>query len=585
MNLFQFLVVVGVAAQWDKEAGSLYVVAPPELKAKFGNGTGKIPMSPALFGAAADTFGRKVTALTLYAPANDLDACNETNRTEIEGWPVVGPVILMVERGTCTFVEKTRHAQNIYASAVIVVDNVDEYRLPYMADDGTGKDIQIPAMLINKNDGAAIKKFVDEELKTEKPVIMTMAWDFQNVDNVVEWDFWTSADDDSSALQFKESFGEAVEVLGTNNTFTPHIFFRPKPYCKDLDLEECHHTCINKGRYCDHNLDRTNPFAYRAIQEDIRGICVFRQVAAQGHPEIWFDYAAHVGKECQKEGDDYFLESCSVTFMRNLGIEEKEVKKCITDSGGFDRDTDAENTIMEGELKAAAEIGVLFEPSIYINGRHYSNSIICPSPIDISHCGVLSAICKGFKDRETISACTSDPDCPLGQVKDGAGVCGGTCKFDRCDNCLESDDKRWDSCVGCDDKPDSGKVVDRCGICGGPGKDKCGKCLPLNSTERIPVGSKTSCIPTITNPPKNETQEKLDKKAADEAQTEEPGLAGWQIVLIILACMLVVGLTVYCFMQHRQKQLKEDIDALLKQYLPMDQAGALETVNITAGDM
>ena len=88
------------------------------------------------------------------------------------------PVILLVDRGRCTFVNKVtavtatalpvvsrtrvrgnrrqrhlayphvlsqvRNAQMSSAQAVVIVDNKDERNLPLMADDGTGTDIDIP---------------------------------------------------------------------------------------------------------------------------------------------------------------------------------------------------------------------------------------------------------------------------------------------------------------------------------------------------------------------------------------------------------------------------------------------------------
>lgn len=71
--------------------------------------------------------------------------------------------IIMVDRGNCTFVTKVRNVQNIGGRiALIVNDNDEDVSNMIMADDGTGKDIYIEAVLISKADGDKIKQFISE---------------------------------------------------------------------------------------------------------------------------------------------------------------------------------------------------------------------------------------------------------------------------------------------------------------------------------------------------------------------------------------------------------------------------------------
>jgi hypothetical protein len=69
--------------------------------------------------------------------------------------------IVMVDRGNCSFVTKTRHVQNIGGHMAIIVNNNDDpVEDILMIDDGTGADIQIQAVLISKADGQKIKQFI-----------------------------------------------------------------------------------------------------------------------------------------------------------------------------------------------------------------------------------------------------------------------------------------------------------------------------------------------------------------------------------------------------------------------------------------
>lgn len=128
----------------------------------------------ALFGLPP--YGHEIAQKVIYA---DSDLCDE-NVNVHKGYPCVGydengqcvawktPFILMVDRGTCTFVTKVRHAQNVGASGVLIADNQCmcsdvsagkctndpgaqcESFEPIMADDGSGGDITIPAFLVFK---------------------------------------------------------------------------------------------------------------------------------------------------------------------------------------------------------------------------------------------------------------------------------------------------------------------------------------------------------------------------------------------------------------------------------------------------
>ena len=75
--------------------------------------------------------------------------------------------VLLVERGTCHFVEKAMNAQNFGAVMLIIIDN-DSYESPssiIMADDGTGQKVNIPSFLIGYFDGLKISRAVMEEIE------------------------------------------------------------------------------------------------------------------------------------------------------------------------------------------------------------------------------------------------------------------------------------------------------------------------------------------------------------------------------------------------------------------------------------
>lgn len=71
--------------------------------------------------------------------------------------------IALVDRGSCTFVEKALNAQTSGATAVIVVNNVDGNPIA-MGGGASGETITIPAIMISKADGDRLKTALAEGL-------------------------------------------------------------------------------------------------------------------------------------------------------------------------------------------------------------------------------------------------------------------------------------------------------------------------------------------------------------------------------------------------------------------------------------
>jgi len=74
--------------------------------------------------------------------------------------------IVLVNRGGCSFVRKTRNIQDIGGKLVLIADsraNADPSSV-IMVDDGTGSNIAIPTIMITKEEGESLR---DAIIKTE----------------------------------------------------------------------------------------------------------------------------------------------------------------------------------------------------------------------------------------------------------------------------------------------------------------------------------------------------------------------------------------------------------------------------------
>lgn len=66
----------------------------------------------------------------------------------------------MVDRGDCTYVQQTRNIQKLGGALALIVDTLNEdISEVILSDDGSGAGLEIPAIMINKEQGAILEKF------------------------------------------------------------------------------------------------------------------------------------------------------------------------------------------------------------------------------------------------------------------------------------------------------------------------------------------------------------------------------------------------------------------------------------------
>lgn len=151
---------------------TIFVRAPKKLASQFPNGQiqgsiskfGKIPYGYNIVGSLYyDTKSLEKNSLFLGCTDAFSLSIKLSKNADIDESPIV-----LIDRGTCSFVKKVTNAENFGAHAALIINNNDEdVNNLVMADDGNGKYVTIPAELINKSDGEKLKTFLKENPNTE----------------------------------------------------------------------------------------------------------------------------------------------------------------------------------------------------------------------------------------------------------------------------------------------------------------------------------------------------------------------------------------------------------------------------------
>jgi len=335
--------------------------------------------------------GKTVMGNLYYASPSD--GCSSLNQTEIkfegnENDPSNTP-ILLIDRGNCTFVTKTKYAQLAGAKMVIIVDNKGEnVSNIIMADDGHGTSINIPTILIGKSDGQTIKTFMKESPDKIGAITIVASFPIESNVSEVKADFWYSAGD-LSAYEFFGNFSDLVDEFGETLKFTPHYVLWYCGSCEKDEFKIPQDNCLSGGRYCAPDPDGAGPAkGSTVVTEDLRQICIWKSASQ----DRWWDYTEEFGLTCL----DFANEDCYKTVMETIGMSNKEISKvqdCMDESFGS-KDADyslVDNKYLSDELASYADSGIQYWPSIVINHSPYKGDL---TPGNL----VAEAICEKFTD-------------------------------------------------------------------------------------------------------------------------------------------------------------------------------------------
>lgn len=353
------------------------------------------------------------------------------------------PFIMLVERGTCTFVKKVRNAQHLGAAAVLIADpdhsglpdidrdilflDSDEHshheRAYRLANDGSAGDISIPSMMIAKTEWEEIKKVLTKDANNTGLLVAEMAWHTPKYNWKVVMDLWSSPTDYHTKEFLASNFSTIARAFDLNdlhgNTHENEHYddqmnlmrYQERPILldgkdigclgkSDVPGEDCYKLCTNGGRYCHSSHHHTD--GRDIVKEALRRLCIRKHYNS---PKFYWDYIDHFSNICW-QADNFANEKCIKDAYTKSNIDPESIKSCVSDSG--DPHENVENALLQDSLDMQKKQGIFQSPTVKIN--HESSPLI--SFQGLTRQIVLYSLCETFAYGEKPHVCYACAQCP-----------------------------------------------------------------------------------------------------------------------------------------------------------------------------
>eukprot|EP01066_Platyproteum_vivax_P012772 Platyproteum_vivax@DN5806_c0_g1_i1.p1 len=393
------------------------VVAPQAAVDLFSDVSGVInsviPGSTATFGVPY--YGKTIFGEVYYNQTTAHSFCNPsdfpiaTKNVESEA---IGDryAIYLVDRGGCTFVKKVALAQRRGADAVVIVDNLNKTPVQIqhiiMSDDGFGRSIRIPSILVADLYGNKLKEAVQT---LGRAVLVELEWDIPSA-HVVDVDFWTSSGN-QEGNRFLSSYAAWANIL------QDFLHFRIRNYVYGLTEPDENSMCWNTDRdLCADDPDGPGPLTGSdVLVEDVRRRCIYEATALPSVIDrdkrvsyLLWEYLATYNKECPiLDSDDPRQKSLDLAYRFGIVCSNRIVAKL---KGNPDHPVkiptsqeleDCRTTFGKDYLVEDKENAAWAPLAMRINGWRYSGPLSAPT--------VTTAVCTAFKTQPEECEHIEDP--------------------------------------------------------------------------------------------------------------------------------------------------------------------------------
>jgi len=372
----------------------LILRAPKELQSTFiskykfeiftFNIDGTIKTGLANFGKIS--YGHKMEGYLLYDVNNEQNqyGCEKFDKYTEENPAIGDSPFIILKKGLCSVTRKVINVEKAGGHAAIIINDKDEPpEQMFLADDGQGSDISIPAVLIGSTDGnKLIDYYKNNPHDKAHRIRLEIHFLLEKSDNTVKYDIWFTPDQENvySFLKDFERYQKLLgdtAILGMHYVTYPYFSYNPN---SNSPVEDC----LGGGLYCVRPGNTITDGSLIAL-ESIKQKCIYKYTyenkeKINGKQYFW-DYMIKFYEKCIYQQEIYD-KLCSENIISLVGIQKNVIDQCITDSfigtstGTLNQNTIKilKNKILDEEYETRKNNYITRVPSLTINGRLYDGS-------------------------------------------------------------------------------------------------------------------------------------------------------------------------------------------------------------------
>jgi len=220
------------------------------------------------------------------------------------------------------------------------VENVESI---IMGDDGRGKSVHIPGVLISKEDGEILKTYYrnNKENIKNRPIYLEINFEMETDENV-NFDVYFESSD-FNILKVIRNLKPYLQKLGKSVNFEPRFLTYAHPSYNFTEFNNVESdNCIAGGRYC--VSPRGNDIKGKdVIKTNLKLKCAFNLADGDNEnnkdnnkiafKEKFFNFLIIYIQDCfDEKSENYFSESCMAIAFQKAEYDIKEINSCYADS-------------------------------------------------------------------------------------------------------------------------------------------------------------------------------------------------------------------------------------------------------------
>ena len=387
MNIIYFLIISNLL-YFSKER--LIIDSPNQLSQQFNEK--EIPIFFTNYGRASLGFKIRGKLYTLNKTSKIKNySCSPLPEINIISKPdgsFLYP-ILIISKGECSYHDMAINIQKSGAYMGIIINDNNDINNIIIDDDEESKGIFIQIIIIGKNNGDKIMKYIEDNEKDD--VIIDVEYSMIK-SNIVNIEFFMQFGDEEIYFllhEFKKYYKRLTKNKSKLNVTT--IFITNE--LSGLNEKEKEKNCVSKGKYClNGNLPKNKSIdGKKLILESLFHQCISSELGSE-----FFSFADYFYEECLYEKK--FKQFCGKKKISSF----KKVNNCIYNSFNakdnsieIEKYFNNENIILENNRLIQKKNNIKSLPTIKINGVFYND--------ELKATNLFNNICSGFNYKN--SAC------------------------------------------------------------------------------------------------------------------------------------------------------------------------------------